>query len=175
MYSCSRTFTKYYTFRKHVHRDHPHILNTNNVERQDFPLAGNDDVDVRESLSGYEADGVNLDAHHKLRLSAVFQLRVKEVDGISQSGIDRLVNDITDIVHQTLDEVKAQSSFLAEEEAKRLSQVLYDPVIHDPYCSLCTVHLQNKAYKELFGLIVSLTQCSVLMSCIVKISFTVLT
>ena len=81
--SCSRTFTKYYTFRKHVHRDHPHILNTNNVERQDFPLTGNDDVDVRESLSGYEADGVNLDAHHKLRLSALFQLRAKEVDGIS--------------------------------------------------------------------------------------------
>ena len=31
---------------------------------------------------------------------------------------DQLVNDITDIVQQALDEVKAQSSFLAEEEAK---------------------------------------------------------
>ena len=70
----------------YIETTHTSSLNTNNVERQDSPLAGNDDVDVCESLSGYEADGVNLDAHHKFRSSALFLLRAKEVDGISQCG-----------------------------------------------------------------------------------------
>ena len=147
---CPRTFRKYYSFRKHLHRSHPDVFKDN--------IRVSNPVEVEENYHEFEGEAessIENETDKRLRSSALFLLKAKEIDRINQSSLESLMNDITVIVEQTLDEVEARSTFLTDDARKELSEIVNDPTLRNPFLSLHSEYLQKNQYKNLFGLVVS--------------------
>ena len=147
---CPRTFRGYYSFRKHLHRSHPDVFKDNIKVSNPVQMEQNYHKFEGEAESSVENETVK-----RLHSPALFLLKAKEIHRINQSSLDSLMNDITVIVEQTLDEVEARSTFLIGDARKQLSEIVNDPTLRNPFLSLHSECLQKNQYKSLFGLVVS--------------------
>ena len=100
------------------------------------------------------------DVEEVRRSSALFILKLKEQRRISQVAIDDIVEGCKGLFTQTIDRVQAGV-------CAKLAEVGMDPdsieslndlfmSITDPFEGIETCHLQEKYFRETFGLIVSL-------------------
>ena len=99
---CPRTYTNYYSYRKHIRRKH-----------SDF----GGDLDVPSNLDEFSQDAVTMsdtetgremlpfDSDSLKRSAVLFTLKSKEVRNISQLAINDLIEDVSMIVQQTVDTV----------------------------------------------------------------------
>lgn len=93
---CPRTFKKYYSFRKHLHRKHPDILRGG--DKEDNATTKNYNNIFETVDDDHEVEREESTEDKRLRSSALFLLKAKEIDRISQNSLESLMHDITAIV-----------------------------------------------------------------------------
>lgn len=150
---CPRTFKKYYSFRKHVRRCHKDALTQTNITIQSEV-----DEDPEEEGINESNESALEPAEKRIRSSALFLLKAKEIDRINQNSLESIIGGVTTIVEETLDEVKARirrCSFLTDDSQRQLAEIINDPGLRNPFLSFHSEFRQRSQYKRLFNLVVS--------------------
>ena len=161
---CPRTYKNYYSFRKHLRRRHAEYLD------QDLDTSGQSQVCADEDLlSGIdncaqlsaeycpEARGALVNQELSRRIGAMFLLKTKEVNGVSQTALNEMIEDVSLLVQTTLDTVKAKvEAVLAEKgvDSQGLAKIFEVEWLRNPFRGLHSDFLQQRTYEELFGLVV---------------------
>ena len=161
---CSRTYSNFYSFKKHVYRKHrenldlcPLRYSRTEVESPVSPVAyslENDDDMVTATTS------VTQQLHHNHQI-AKFLLKLKEVRKVSQTAIDGLVGDISLMVQQITTRIQMNVSEVLQRNGldmrniTGLLEVFSDPFLIDPFKQLHSKYLQDQFYKTHFNLLVS--------------------
>lgn len=153
---CPRTYTNYSSFRKHLRLKHcEHLIAAPSIPESDFEERGNEMIDLNEA-SIFE------DEHLKLRSSALFLLKAKEVYRLTQWSLNNVMEEVRTIVQQTLREVERQvllnlsANGMEINEMIGLREIFHDQELCEPFKSLRTEYLQQTVYKQLFQLVVSI-------------------
>ena len=101
---CLRTYRNYYSFRKHLrskHFDHLRSLN---------PVTSPEDMPELNSDTLFAENTQLLTADQRLKSSALFLLKSKEIDHLSQHSLDNIVGEVTSIVLESLSRVERHVS-----------------------------------------------------------------
>ena len=101
---CPRTYTNYYSYRKHLRRKHHSDLDLPSNSMMIIDELPQDSGTLSDANT-YETGGEELPFDNKsLKRSAVlFTLKSKEVRNISQLAMNDLIDDFSMIVQQTID------------------------------------------------------------------------
>ena len=95
-----------------------------------------------------------------MKQMALFLLKAKERWKISQTALDGLISDFTQIIQQTVDELRAivsrclQRHGLSISTFEGLQDAFVDPYIISPFSQLHSKHLQETFYQEHLDLLV---------------------
>ena len=161
---CSRTYSNYHSFRKHIRRKHYHSLaleenlesNVNDATVSDterFNDTSTTQEEETESMSGVQEGLVSM----KQKSAILFTLKCKEVRQISQLALNDLLGDVSIIVQQTVDSLQSKVTNTLRQKGlptEELSQIFIDEDLRAPFKCLESSYMQKKAYTSL-GLVVS--------------------
>lgn len=159
---CEKRFTKFTSFKSHIRRKHGNDLLTvevqhNNDLENDGELADSDD-EHDEDLHDQDNSVDNI-----TRFLALFILKTKEMNQLSQQALNAIVSNTEDIVEQSLDAFKSKvvhclhENGIEPEEVQGLDTVLHDQSDFAKACeTLKTEYLQIKYFVEKFHLVVSI-------------------
>ena len=162
---CSRTYSKFYSFKKHLYRKHREHLDINSTVTSLPQNSGSSlcDPDYEDSTSlcntGVETSTSQL--YHKKQM-ALFLLKLKEVRKVSQTAIDGLVSDFTMIIQQVVSQLQNDVSMCLQENGlhftsiKGLLEIFSDSLKINPFAQLESKFLQEKFYKDHLDLLVSM-------------------
>lgn len=192
---CPRTYKNYHSFRKHLRRRHAECLDHSvesgpdcgmslevtdgcNVDSAEQVLADNGDS-TEEVGFGCSAPCIQsaMDVEESLGLrrnTAMFLIKTKEVNGVSQAALNELVEDVTLMVQRTADAIKLNVEHVLTrkgircEEIEGLNEVFQMEWIRNPFSGIHSEFLQHKVYKELFGLVVSTAVTAAIYIVIIK-------
>ena len=201
---CPRTYRNYHTYKKHMYTKHRSLLNlsvTETAREEDISsqLVSNtsqsaeeiimDDVtsfsepnvsELEAGCSEHEASEHN-SSHQmitdKRKASALFLLKAKEVNKISQSGLNAIIQDFTTLLDQKINSLKVEVSRVlrqrgAEEDiCTEILSLFSESWLQNPFNGLDTEFLQQKFYTEAFGLVVSYTIQYYIIICIIIYCF----
>ena len=154
---CSRTYRNYYSFRKHLRLKH-HFVS------QEIGSEAPTTCDFQAFQDELDSNGCSPDMQEygRERSTALFLLKAKEVYHLSQCALNNIVEDISTMMCETLREVeyevhsKLGPSGAARSEIDGLRSIFSDDKFSQPFRHLKTEHFQRKAYKDIFGLVVSI-------------------
>ena len=171
---CGKTYKTFYGYRSHLNRTHKELLQiAREVEQpqdlvQDIEIeepAG--DVFTGEPLSDEDEDnppGVQLRS-----TSAAYLLRIKETHNLSQKALDDIVQSTNTLVSAAVKSVCVnianQLQNNAQEEDDMLQNVTWQTLFEQnseeasPFQDLESENRQRQAFKEMFGLVVSMKNC----------------
>ena len=168
---CPRTYQNYNSFRKHLRRRHAKYLVTSGCEAPSetstedvLPFLGVAETELLDS--GSEAPLVDplqarivMDQERSRQSAAMFLLKTKEVNGVSQTALNELVEDVSLMVETTVDTIKANVEEVLvrngiREKIHGLNEVFEMEWLHNPFRGLHSEFLQHQTYKELFQLVV---------------------
>ena len=102
------------------------------------------------------------DAESRLKRStAMFLMKTKEVNGVSQRALNELVEDVTLMVERTVDTVKSEVEQVLlrngiNEKLDGFDDVFEIEWLRHPFRGLHSEFRQHEKFKELFGLVVSM-------------------
>ena len=163
---CSRTYCNFYSFKKHLYRKHrgnldlpvPFIANampeTTSMEDEAVTYL---DIVGNESSSG-------LTAFQRTKQIALFLLKTKEVRKVSQTALDGIIPDFTELLQQRIYQLKTEVKSYLEVNGMNiaafegLERIFDDPQKNNPFRQLDSKFLQEKFYREYLNLLVSLVQ-----------------
>ena len=171
---CPHTPTSYEGLRRHLHRQHKWILTgeTNSVQEQmEEEPPSDSEFDQRLCLESDEDDG---DADTTAtadrspwnesipRLAAQFILKTREGKRLTQTAVDSIVGDITDMVskvvnsiqRKVLAQLKSLGVVLTAEQQSGLREAFSGPETN-PFQGLETQYKQEKFFREHFNYVVS--------------------
>ena len=180
---CQRWFRSFGTFNSHVYRDHRNYIvggaaTPTALRRTDrreiepgepqshssaqFTLPLQDDQEATMDLTVLDAQLHQLletDEFEQKTVCAQFILKLKEIKGISQTAVDKVVQGVQGMFSHVTARLKA-----GIQERLARCEVDYNSIpdldtfincIQLPFSGFETAHLQEKFYREHFGLLVS--------------------
>ena len=167
---CGQSFQKFNSFKSHIQRKH----NTNIIaERQenDVDVEDNDNLDANSIDEEDHAEGVGEEEEPRnfvdemTRYLALFVLKNKEENQLSQRGIDEILDSTGELVESSLDHLKEEVTTclerngLAVADIEGLSDVLQQPCIFaQARQPLVNEYQQLQYFKNNFDLVVSLVR-----------------
>ena len=164
---CSRTYSNFYSFKKHLyrrHRDHLDMtgpFTTSSTPSDPSSLDFSDtEEDGLEDLDYDNLESMTASKFEDKKQMALLLLKIKEVRKVSQSALDGIIEDISLILQQTIGRLKAsvnsclQSHGMSVSVFDGLSNVFNDPSILNPFDQLESKFLQEKFYREHLDLLV---------------------
>ena len=181
VHGCPRTYTNFESFRKHLYRRHRCDLDlplavTTHGEEYDETL--DDTLDDNGQASG-TAGGINSEEPPQWmqkRQTALFLMKAREVHKISQVSLDGLLADFTEMRRSSTQYLESEinkiltASGLRMDDFEGLRNLFCQPEVVDPFHGLQSRFLQEKFYKEHFGLVVKLfvhlyVYCNYVLTC----------
>ena len=93
--------------------------------------------------------------------AALFIIKTKEVLNMTQTATNQIVNDVSEMMRNTLSQVATKvSSVLAAnnisiDDVRGVSKVFRDENLQNPFHGLQTQHTQQKYFRDHLGLVVS--------------------
>ena len=154
---CPRTYTNYYSFRKHLRRKHIILEDVSQTDSFEYPLYDQEtDVSESEALQPY------IDPDELLKRNVtLFILKTKEVRHVSQLALNDLIGDMSSMVQQTVDIMASKISSVltahgtSVQDIDGLEEIFQDEKLRNPFKGLESSYLQRKVYN-LLGLVVSI-------------------
>lgn len=155
---CSRTYTNFYSFKKHLYRRHrarldaavPHsgaaTVNEDSVFNADCPVSLVEE-EVPEKLSKFE----------HMKQMALFLLKTKEVSKVSQVALDSLLADFSLLLQRTVEQLHHDvKGCLAAKGLciEGLENVFKEETLINPFSQLSTKCLQETFYRDHLHLLV---------------------
>lgn len=152
IHGCPRTYTNYHSFRKHLRRKHMQTLESEPSEiYNDLTM----EVDSEELLTESQSSPV-----WTRNNAALFVLKSREVQQISQLSLNSLLADVSSLVSESIDSFSASICSVLEENGidldsiSGLNETLSNEEVCAPFHGLESEYLQKKLYQSL-GLVVS--------------------
>ena len=171
---CEKRFTKFTSFKSHIRRKHGdnHLLTVevpqnDELENDDELVDSDNEYNDHLHVQDNSVDNIT-------RFLALFILKTKEMNQLSQQALNAIVSNTQDIVEQSLDAFKDRvvrclyENGIRPEEVQGLDAVLHDQNDFAKACeTLKTEYLQIKYFVENFHLVVSILcklygQCTML-------------
>ena len=162
---CSRTYSNFYSFKKHLYRKHREHLDIATVSSATVTSLSDSllhDTEYEpEAGNLYDTDLVSTSITRHKKQMALFILKLKEVRKVSQTAIDGLVCDFTLIIQQIISQLQNDVSICLQDNGLNFSningllEVFSDPFKLNPFTQLESKFLQEKFYKEHLDLLVS--------------------
>ena len=158
--NCSRSFTNFNTFKTHIQREKEKEKLARLFEE---PVGDhfNDDEGARE---GSDEDEIDEDENTETmtRYLALFLLKTKEQNQISQQALNSILENTSDLVEKNLEELKARikscltANNIDIRDVEGLNETMDQPsTFSQAHGSLGSEYLQMKYYVESFNLVVS--------------------
>lgn len=161
---CARSFTNFYSFKKHLYRKHRDYLDisgtTENISDTAQSASQDDEFDFADFLECSEYEEHDTSEFQHMKQMALFLLKAKEIRKVSQSALDGLLSDFTDIVAKTVAVLKSNVSVCLNKKGldiasfDGLEEAFSDLKITDPFHHLSCRFQQEKFYKEFLNLLV---------------------
>ena len=159
---CTRTYTNYHAFRRHVLNRHGNLLNGSCTPITIQPTDPADQEPDLDNMDGACDDRPPPQTAQSERMSsAMFILNLKEKHKLAQTTVDDILGDTEELVGRAIERLKKRvASSLTEagvnpEEVPNLLSAFDDSDITQTFSGLKTEHLQTKFYRENMGLVVS--------------------
>lgn len=168
---CPRTYRNYLTYKKHMYTKHRSVLNLSVMEtaRETDTSSTSADEVITDDVALFSEPDVEPEGEHissdqmiaDKKASALFLLKAKEVNKISQSSLNAIIQDFTTLLDQRVDSLKVEVSRVLrqrETEESICAEILSlfgDSRLQNPFDGLDTEFLQQKFYTETLGLVVS--------------------
>ena len=169
---CPRTYKNYHSFRKHLRRHHPDCMSSNETERviaTDDTII--DDVDCSMIEEVEVTEHAEETRQERKKSAALFVIKTKEVLNISQTATDQILNDVSDMMRNTVHHVERKVSCVLAANNITVGEELhkiFNEHLENPFCGLETQYAQQKYFRDHLGLVVR----SVLLLLPVKIKLT---
>ena len=172
---CPRTYRNFLTYKKHMYTKHRSVLNLSVMEAAretdtsslsttvsaDVVVMGDVDLfsepDVQPEAEYTSSDQMIADK----KVSALFLLKAKEVNKISQSSLNAVIQDFSTLLDQRIGSLKVEvSRVLRRREIEgdisaEILSLFSESQLQKPFDGLDTEFLQQKFYTEVLGLVVS--------------------
>ena len=103
-------------------------------------------VESRESTNNHSA--------------ALFILKTKEVLNISQTATDQILNDVTEMIENTVSQIESRVSSIltangsSMNDIKGLRDIFGDQDLRNPFHAIKTQYMQQKYFQDHLGLVV---------------------
>ena len=151
---CPRTYTNFYSFKKHLYRKHREVLNlVPSLQEQNVTI--NVDEDNEDDSLICEENGYDTQENDEMKHLALFILKVKTVHKLSQSALDGILDDVvlllTRKVEYIQEGVEKITSNVPSECRESLTKLFQDPSLLTPFMGLETQYHQEK-YIEVYSL-----------------------
>lgn len=161
---CSRTYTNFYLFKKHLYRHHRDSLEVSDP----FTIASGDPgsgVVADESIWNFddlppERNTVSTQLERKKQI-ALFLLKAKEIRKVSLVALDGIEEDFTLILQETVRTLREEvnlclrASGLSISVIDGLPSVFNNPSTLNPFNELESKYKQEKFYRENLNFLVS--------------------
>ena len=168
---CRRTYKKFYGYRSHVHRVHRGFLRVARDVKQPQDLV--QDIEPEEQAGDllidealFEEDKDDIQNEQLRNTSAAYLLRIKETHNLSQKALDDIVQSTSSLVSTTVKSVCINIANkllnMEEEENHVIQNITWQTLFEEnsekasPFQNLETENRQKRAFKEIFGLVVSI-------------------
>ena len=160
---CTRTYRKFFSYKKHMYVKHRDVLNIVNRERS--PLVENSDSmgSPGAFLEGECEDQGSYVTQHR-RSTALFILKAREVHKIPQSSLDYLLGDISNFMDANRSRLLHKIAVALRERGIHMEDELLvlssSPDVTNPFDGLHTEYLQQQYFIEHFNLVVGMPLCA---------------
>lgn len=168
---CGKTYKTFYGFRSHLNRTHKAFLQVARDIKEPQDLVQNEDpgelagdVFVGEPPSDEDED--NRPDEQLRSTSAAYLLRIKEMHNLSQNALDDIVQSTNTLVSTAVKSVCINIAKQLQNNALELDdllenitwQALFEQNSEEasPFQDLETESRQRQAFKDMFGLVVSM-------------------
>ena len=181
---CIKIFSKYTSFRKHIIRNHRHILSPQDTRSCELQLQGSVSTcgvteDDQSKMLGLHASLLSTThemtqeampfslqsitvspTYFNMHQAAMFLLKAKECLKVSQTALNALISDIDTLLHLQLEAVKDKVLNLLS--SHQIPDVLLDEVNdvfdaeNSPFLGLESEYSQNKFFIDHLGLVVQI-------------------
>lgn len=173
---CTRSYSNYASFRKHLKRKHPEVVSSDQEESEQF--RGHGDFELRndgeEDMQMADSSGGNMHSHDVVanlqdsaygsHQRALFLLKSKEVHKMSEQALCDIMTDFTVMIDDILDDVYREvekklvaNNVLADDIGLR--EVFNDAKFKYPFEGLSSEYLRSKYYVEHMNLVVCKQFC----------------
>ena len=165
---CVRSYSNFYSFKRHVyrkHREHLNITSRHSTAAHSSDIASvvtaSDDFDFSDMLECDNFNDTHSDFQHTKNM-ALFLLKAKEIRKVSQMSLDGLTSDFGNILQRTIKQLKLdinrclQTSSINMEAIQGLTETFNHPNITNPFRQLESRYQQEKFYKEHLNLLVGI-------------------
>lgn len=161
--NCTRTYTKYDSFRKHIQRSHPNVGDPT-VDETESNLDGDtmdNNISEHSSLDfthGGDAEDPMVDP---MKANTLFLLKAKEVHKVSQIALDEMMSDFVEICKRGVENLRAKvdhclhSNGIEPSSIPDLPKVFTDSSLNDPFCGLNSAYRQEQYFTDHLQLVVS--------------------
>lgn len=163
---CPCMYRNYNSFRKHLRRKHPC---TPAQEDEQLSIAEPTVLEVPDDDHTVDTGTATSEEQSKLH-AAMFILKTKEVNGVSQTATNELLQELSSVVQMTVNSIKVDVCSILRRHAidakviGEVSEVFQKEHLCDPFRGLHSEFLQKQTFKEMFGLVVSIDNCAQIVS-----------
>lgn len=156
---CTRTYTNFYSFKKHIYRKHRSELDCSDLSQSTLPLTEDEEHDCTYYDDNQTEIVTECEAtEDRKRISALFLLKTKEVHKVTQKALDGVIQDmssfiklITDSMEHDIRQCLDQNNITLD---TNLSNVFLQYSTLDPFQGLHSKYLQEQYYHDFLGLLV---------------------
>ena len=160
--SCTRSYTKFYSFKKHLYRKHRRELGCSALSRSIEPRIEDEEIyhynDYDNETVSPESECETTEYHNKTA-AALFLLKTKEIHKVSQTALDGIIQDISSFIEVITKSMERDIRHCLENNSSisvdsSLSDVFLKYTSLNPFQGLHSKYLQEKYYHDFFGLLV---------------------
>ena len=147
---CTRTYRNYHSFRKHLRRCHCNV----SIEDSEDPNT-RDDGDCIEEMSQSSSEIESIDQSRKY---ALFLLKAKEIHKISQTALDELTSEFTELCKDEVRKLQIKVIWNLRDkgvDTSDISTLFSQSRLNSLFCGLHSSYLQDKYYEQILHLVVS--------------------
>ncbi len=161
---CSRNYTNFFSFKKHVYRKHRSCVGKDLLaaaicegEGEDNDALSDDDDGVNPTSRSYSESYSEIDDR---RFVAVFMLKSRAVYKVTEVHLSSIVDDVSALLDRKAKYTKnkmldiANTFNLPAAVCDELTNVFDSPVLTQPFAGFETKYLQDKFMQEKMGLVV---------------------
>ena len=159
--SCPKTYTNWHSYKKHMYSRHRDILDVSSSYVALPPVNSMTESAVENADEhALEIPTEPTSQVDKKFSTALFIMKAKEVNKISQSSLNALLQDVTAMMERKISRLEEDVSLAlgarGMEMDTELQSLFRKPELVQPFQGLDTEFLQKKFFRETFGLLVSL-------------------
>ena len=163
---CLRTYTNYGSYQKHVKKMHSHYFGIAEGSPSTTDNIIVDDISMAELDQEYNDEGSTscvlppLSEIEKKCLRAKWVLKIRETNSLTQSCTEKLLNDITDMCADIIDELKEdifqnlKSASTPSPLIEEINAICDDVIYRQPFMGLETQYKQQQFYIKHLNFVV---------------------